>query len=250
MELVSVIIPYFKKRKYINSTLMSVFKQSYKKIEVILIFDEKKNKDLEYLKNFKKKDKRLRIICNNKNLGAGFSRNIGIKAARGQFICFIDADDLWKKDKIKKQLLFMKKNDYFITHTDYEIVDKNNEVIGYRSARNFFSLSSLLKSCDIGLSTVMIKKKILSKNTLFADFKTKEDFVLWLKILKKDIKIYGFRSNLTKWRKTEDSLSSSVLQKLKDGFKVYYQFMNFNIIKSLYYLSILSLNFMIKSFLK
>ncbi len=144
----------------------------------------------------------------------------------------------------------MKKNDYFITHTDYEIVDKNNEVIGYRSARNFFSLSSLLKSCDIGLSTVMIKKKILSKNTLFADFKTKEDFVLWLKILKKDIKIYGFRSNLTKWRKTEDSLSSSVLQKLKDGFKVYYQFMNFNIIKSLYYLSILSLNFMIKSFLK
>ena len=57
----------------------------------------------------------------------------------------------------------MKKNDYLITHTDYEIIDKNNKVIGYRSARNFLTLSSLLKSCDIGLSTVMIKKTFFQK---------------------------------------------------------------------------------------
>lgn len=250
MELVSIIIPYFKKKKYIKSTLSSVLKQSHKKIEVILIYDQESKTDFKYIKEITKKDKRIHIILNKKNLGAGKSRNIGINAARGKYICFIDADDIWKKNKIKKQLMFMKKNNYLISHTDYEIIDERNKIIGYRKAINFSKVETLLKSCDIGLSTVMAQKKVFSRNIFFADLKTKEDFILWIRILKKKINIYAFKSSQTRWRKLEGSLSSSSIQKLKDGFKVYNHYMNYSILNSLYLLLILSLNFLKKSFLQ
>ena len=107
------------------------------------------------------------------------------------------------------------------------------------------NLEDLLKSCDIGLSTVMIKKSHLISNK-FPNLKTKEDFVLWLKLLSKNVKIYGINKNLVLWRKTENSLSSSSTQKLLDGFKVYNYYMKFNFIKSLHYLFLLSFNYLKK----
>ena len=98
----------------------------------------------------------------------------------------------------------------------------------------------------MGLSTVVIKREIFSNQTKFPNLKTKEDFVFWLRLLKRDINLIGIDKNLTKWRKSKNSLSSSVLQKLKDGFVVYYKYMNFGLIKSLYYLFLLSVNFLKK----
>ena len=163
MDLITVIIPYFKKKKYIAKTLKSVTNQSYKKIEVLIVYDENSLVDLSYIKNLVKKDKRVRLLINKKNLGAGLSRNKGIKHAKGKYISFLDADDLWKSKKLEKQLEIMKLNKLDITHTSYEIIGKNGQIIGYRNARDFKNLSSLLKSCDIGLSTVIIKKSILKK---------------------------------------------------------------------------------------
>ena len=114
-----------------------------------------------------------------------------------------------------------------------------------RKARNFFNIKELIKSCDIGLSTVLLKKEILGSNR-FPDLKTKEDFVLWLKLISKNIKIYGLDKELTLWRKTSNSLSSSLFQKIIDGFRVYNVYMKYNIIKSLYYLLYLSINFLKK----
>ena len=102
----------------------------------------------------------------------------------------------------------------------------------------------LLRSCDIGLSTVVVKKKIL-KGYSFSNITTKEDFVLWLKLSRK-YKLVGIDKNLTKWRKLNNSLSSNVFQKISDGFKVYNHYMKFNYIKSLIYLIILSANFLKK----
>ena len=179
-------------------------------------------------------------------MGAGISRNIAIKKSKGKFISFLDSDDIWHKDKIKHQIYFMKNMKYLITHTSYKIIDKNKNVIGERVAKNFNNINDLLKSCDIGLSSVIVKRNILVNDCLFASLKTKEDFILWLSILKKNIKIGALDKNLTVWRKLDNSLSSSVLQKLRDGFCLYRYYMKFDIFKSFFYLLILSINFLKK----
>ena len=140
----------------------------------------------------------------------------------------------------------MKKNRFECCHTTYEIIDSNDKIIGNRIARNFFKVDDLIKSCDIGLSTVIMSKKIIELNLQFPDLKTKEDFVLWLNILKCNIPIMSINKTLSSWRKIDNSLSASVLQKLFDAFKVYNKYMKFNFIKSLYYVLCLSLNFLKK----
>ena len=142
--------------------------------------------------------KKVKIFVNKKNIGAGLSRNIGIKISRGQYIAFIDADDVWKPSKLEKQIKFMKNKDINISHTSYSIIDEFNNKISVRKAKNLV-FDNLLKSCDIGLSTVIIKK-ILKKN-FFANLKTKEDYVLWLKLSQKGHKFYALNNELTLWRK-------------------------------------------------
>ena len=246
MSLISVIIPYYQKKKYITSSINSVLKQSYKNLELIIIYDDTNHEDLIILNNLKKKDKRIKIFINKKNIGAGLSRNKGIKLSRGKFIAFLDSDDLWSRNKLKKQILFMKQHKIKISHTSYYIINYKNKVIGQRKAKDL-SHKQLLKSCDIGLSTVILDKRLIKNNTKFASIKTKEDYVLWLKITLNENKIYALLNNLTKWRKLDNSLSSSKFQKIKDGYLVYRKYMKFGQIKSFFYLGLLSINFLLKT---
>ena len=103
----------------------------------------------------------------------------------------------------------------------------------------------MIYSCDVGLSTVMIKKKLFIKE-FFPNLKTKEDYVLWLKLSKKGYIFYSLKENLVSWRQTSESLSSSLSQKLKDGYKVYRIYLKFSFIKSIYHLFLLSLNYLKK----
>ena len=167
--------------------------------------------------------------------------------AKGKYICFIDADDIWHKDKLKSQINFMINKKALFSHCSYKIINNNNKVIGFRIAKNYDNFFELSKSCDIGLSSVIIEKNILKNNLKFPKIKTKEDFVLWLKILKNGIKIFAFKRKLVMWRKSKNSLSSSFLEKIKDGYKVYNHYLNYNFLKSSYYLLVLSLNYLKKS---
>ena len=123
MSLISVIIPYYQKKKYITSSINSVLKQSYKNLELIIIYDDSNHEDLIILKNLRKKDKRIKIFINKKNIGAGLSRNRGIKLSKGKFIAFLDSDDLWLPNKLKKQIFFMKQHKIKISHTSYYIIN-------------------------------------------------------------------------------------------------------------------------------
>ena len=246
MTKVSVIIPYYKKKKYILSTLNSVINQTYKNLEIIIIFDEENLKNLDFIHKLVKVDKRIKLLINKKNIGAGNSRNKAIKKSKGKYLAFLDADDIWHKKKIQKQLKFLKKNKKKICHTSYNIIDEMGKKVGIRKAKDFLTLKELIKSCDIGLSTVMLEKKILGGHLKFANIKTKEDFVLWLRILKNKNGIYAIRDNLTNWRKTDTGLSSSVLQKLIDGYRVYRNYLNYNFLFSFYCLIRLSINYTIK----
>ena len=246
---VSVIMPYYKKEKFIKESVVSILRQSYTNFEIIIIDDEVSSKSHQILRSIMELDKRIRILRNIKNLGAGESRNKGITISRGSFIAFCDCDDLWHKDKLKYQLNFMKNKKINFSFTAYKIIDeKTKKIISQRKAKKMIDFDMLKKSCDIGLSTVIVKKQTLKKYKLkFANITTKEDFVLWLMLTKNGVKLYGINKNFVLWKKTHNSLSSSVKQKLFDGFLVYRKYLNFNIIKSLIYLIILSTNFILKN---
>ena len=244
-DLISIIIPYFRKKKFIQKTIVSVINQSYKNFEIIIIYDDTSFKDYNFILYLKKKYKKIYIYRNKKNIGAGFSRNIGINKAKGKYVCFIDSDDCWDQHKLKKQLNFMKRKKIDISHTSYAIIDKDDNKISSRIARDL-DYKNILNSCDIGLSTVMIKKNILNFKNPFPKLKTKEDYVLWLKLAKKGKKFFALKTELANWRKTENSLSSSTVQKILDGFRVYYNYEKMNFFTSIFRVFTLSINYLIK----
>ena len=246
MKLVSVIMPYFKKN-YIMKSINSIISQSYRNLEIIIIDDELSVESKTLLKKVSDIDQRIQIISNQSNLGAGLSRNKGLLISKGEYIAFCDCDDVWSRNKIEVQLKYMEDNCLNFTHTAYSIIDNDDKIISGRKAKKNISYKDLINSCDIGLSTVMVKKSLFNNNNIkFPKLKTKEDYVLWLKIAKSGEKIVGYNEYLSSWRKSDNSLSSSVIQKIKDGYKVYNFFLGYGVFKSLYCLLILSINYMLK----
>ena len=245
--LVSVIMPYYKKSEFINASVNSILNQSFKEFEIILIDDELTENSYEILENVKKLDVRIRVFKNKKNLGAGQSRNDAINFCKGQYIAFCDCDDLWKQNKLEKQMKFMKDCNLEFSFTSYEIINNDNLKIGFREAQKNLSFKQLRNSCDIGLSTVILQKNIFNNEKFrFGKTKTKEDFILWLLLAKNGIQISGIKECLVSWRKSSGSLSSSFIQKIIDGYKVYRDYLHYSRIKSFFFLIILSVNYMLK----
>ena len=255
MSFVTIIIPYKNNLKYLFLTLKSIFAQTYKKYKILIIYDDDDKTDLQRLKKYISKNKKnkkysIDIIINKKNLGPGQSRNIGILNSNTKYVAFLDSDDTWHKDKLKKQILFMKKKDLVISHTSYVVVDSQDKKISNRVAKNKIYLKDLIKSCDIGLSTVISDVKFLKKNNFYfpKNIKTKEDYVLWLNIIKKINVIWGININLMNYRKTKNSLSSNISLNLLNGYRVYRNYMHYSILKSFYSLLCLSINYLKKTY--
>ena len=241
MPLVSIILPYYRKINYVKKTINSILNQSFKDFEIILVYDDEDLQDLYIIESDFKNHSKIKIIKNSKNLGAGLSRNNGIKHATGEIIAFIDSDDFWQQDKLEKQTKFMQENNYDFTFCNYDKVISDKKTIKVKSSKSVLNYSDLLSSNEIGLSTVQLNRKIVLPE-LFPPLKTKEDYVAWLKITKNNINAYNFPYSLVLWNKTENSLSSNYYQKLSDGLKVYIKYEKFNLIKSLYYLLLLGIN--------
>ena len=250
---VTVIIPYKDNLNFLFLALNSVFKQTYKNYKILIIYDNENIGDLGRIKKFlkskvKKNFPSVKIKVNKKNLGAGYSRNIGIQISNTKYIAFLDSDDIWAKNKLKFQIKFMEKNNEVFSHTSYFIINKRSKIVSLRKAKKIIKFNDLLKSCDIGLSTVIINTKFIKKKKYyFPKIKTKEDFVLWLKIAKDIKSVVGIDKKFTYYRKTNNSLSSNKIIGLLNGYKVYRNYMNFSSIKSLFYLTVLSINFLKKN---
>jgi teichuronic acid biosynthesis glycosyltransferase TuaG len=239
MQLISIIMPYYRKIDTVNRSIKSVVNQTYKKFELIIIYDDNDLEEYYKIKNFIKNNKKIKLIKNKKNIGAGKSRNIGIKNCNGNIITFIDSDDTWHPQKLRKQLNFLDKNNYNFIFCGYKKILKKKS-IKVTTKSKYLDYKDLLKSCEIGLSTVMIRKKIIN-NELFTNLKTQEDLAAWLKITKKH-KAFFLDEILVNWYQTKNSLSSNFFQKICDAFKVFYFHQKLSLFRSFYYLIILSTN--------
>ena len=159
--LVSIIIPYYNDKKYIFRSVSSALNQSYKNIEIIIIDNENSLMSKKILKDISKKSKKIKILSNKKKVNlAGVGRNIGIKHSRGRYISFLDSDDYWSKDKLKIQIKEIKKQNVDLLFTGFKAVNEKKNLIYKVIPPIELSLSSLIKSCPVSLSSVLIKKNV------------------------------------------------------------------------------------------
>ncbi len=182
---ISVVIPFYNRIQYTIEALESVVNQTHQKLEILLI-DDGSEESINLLQSVIRKDLRIKYYKQN-NKGASAARNLGIDNANGEYIAFLDSDDLWTTDKVNKQLLIMLKYGYGFLHTSYELFGKNNE----RSIVNSSNLSGhtfpyIISRCTIAMSTVLLKREILILNhyRFNEDIHLGEDVILWITISK------------------------------------------------------------------
>lgn len=236
---VTVIMPYFKKKTFFKDAYYSALSQGIKNLEIIVIYDDEDHSDISYIRKIVNNGNNTILIINKKNYGAGVSRNIGIKKAKGKYIAFLDCDDIWDKNKIKYQLNFMKSNNLDISYTSYSVIDEFGCQLYDVNIKNKMTYIDFQKSCDIGLSTVVMKKSIFD-NFKFNKIKTKEDYLLWLQLSKSKYKFIGIKKILSFWRYNKGSLSHNIIQKIKDSFRVYHKFEKQSFLRTIISIVVLS----------
>ena len=223
--LVSVIIPAYNAGKIVGFTLDSVINQTYKNLEIICVNDCAKDNTLEVLNEYAKKDKRIKVLSNEKNSGVAETRNNALRVATGDYIAFVDADDIWHLEKIEKQLEFMIKNNYKLTYTSVQFIDNDGNLTGQSFiVPKEVSFNKLLKQNVITLSSAVIAKEVIG-DRIFHDDHLHEDFIMWLEILKNNTeKAYGMQEILVDYRLTPGSKSRNKWKSLKMTYQTYKHF--------------------------
>lgn len=234
-KLVSIITPVYNSEKYIEECIKSVINQSYKNIEMIIIDDGSTDNSKNIIEKYTESFPFIKYIKCNKNNGVWAARNIGIEKAKGRFISFLDADDLYKKNKIENQINFMLNNNYSFTYTAYDLINENstslNKVI---NAKEYEDYNRLLKGNDIGCLTVMIDRLKIETPIKFEN-NHHEDFVLWLKILKNNVVAYGLDEILSSYRKSNSSVSHNKIKAAIWTWNIYTNVEKLPLNKALYY---------------
>ena len=232
--LVSIVIPVYNAEKFIDETISSVLDQTYTNWELLLVNDCSKDNSVKIINKYLK-DERIKLINNKVNSKAAISRNNGIKAAKGKYICFLDADDKWDKEKLEKQVKFMKEKDCEFSFTSYEFADENCIPNGKKViVPEKISYNQALKNTTIWTSTVMFDMTKLSKEDIYMPDVKSEDTASWWSILKKIDYAYGIKDVLSFYRRTEGTLSSNKFEAIKRIWNLYRNVEHLNIFKSIY----------------
>jgi glycosyltransferase involved in cell wall biosynthesis len=235
-NLVSIITPSYKSFRFISQTIESVLAQTYQNWEMIIVDDVSPDNSNEIIEEYSKKDSRIKLIKLEQNSGPAVARNRAIEEAQGRYIAFLDADDLWKPEKLEKQLAFMINNNYELTYTNYETISENgenfNRIIMSPEKLNY---KQLLKSNKIGCLSAIYDTKRIGK-VYMPLIKKRQDYGLWLRILKKVNYAYNVNEVLGTYRIMSNSVSSNKVDLLKYNYALFRNHEQFSVIKSLYYL--------------
>ena len=184
-DLVSIITPVYNCEKLLSKTIECVINQTYKNWELLLVDDCSKDNSAKIAKEYVKKDKRVKYIKLEKNSGAAIARNTALKNSKGRFIAYLDSDDLWKPEKLEKQVKFMKDNNYAFTCTDYEKIAENgkslNKIIKIPKKVNY---NLFLRNTIIQTVGVMVDTSITGKDVLvMPNIRRRQDAATWCQLL-------------------------------------------------------------------
>ena len=245
---VSIILPNYNSSKTIITTINSILKQTYKNWELIIVDDYSDKKTKNILDTFKRQ-KKIKIFYEKKNIGAGRCRNIAIKKSNSYYLAFIDSDDLWEKNKLRTQINFMESHNYDFTYTYYKTFTSDKKITRAIKTPNQFDFKSFIKNTSIATSSMIVKRNLADK-TKFYNTKICEDYYYKCQLLKKTRYAYCFPHYLMLYQIRKNSLQSNRFRNLYWMWKINKDLNHFNIIKNLISIFFISVNSLKKYGLK
>ncbi len=219
--MISVIMPAYNAEKTIRQAIDSVLSQTYSDFELIVINDCSKDSTQAIVEDYKEKDPRLILVNNERNFGVSVSRNVGVDLAKGDYIAFLDSDDMWRQDKLEKQLSVMKNRKAVLSYTASAFIDQEGNKYNYiMQAEEKTTLSTLLRKNLVSCSSAMVKADVMKKTRMPGD-QMHEDYYVWLKLLGEYQYAYGINEPLLIYRLSTNSKSSSRIKSAKMIFNTY-----------------------------
>ena len=218
--LVSVIMPIYNAEKYLAITLDSIFCQDYKDIEIVLGDDCSKDKSAKIIADLQKSHPEIVYFLQEKNMGAGAARNKALELARGQYVAFLDSDDIWLPGKISRQIDLMKTTKTPFSYTAIEMMNEKGEIIkGKRNLKETCDYKYLLHNTIIATSSVVIDRTVLG------DFRMPlrrggQDYATWLKLLRNGAIAQGINESFVQYRVASGSLSSNKFKSIKQVWEI------------------------------
>ncbi|MEZ4857324.1 MAG: glycosyltransferase family 2 protein [Flavobacteriaceae bacterium] len=230
--LVSIITPLYNASKFILQNLKSVQNQTYSNWEHIIIDDASTDASAVIVKEFTKRDPRIRFIQLEKNHGAAFCRNLATEKAKGTFMAFLDSDDYWHSEKLQKQINFMLQQDAWVSFTHYLHVDEEGKPLGKRIlALPKLPYKKQLLNNYIGNLTGVYNAEKLGK-IVAPNIRKRQDWAVWLEAIKRsETPALGIQEDLAFYRIRKGSISSNKLKLIKYNY-LFYRSLGFNSIKS------------------
>lgn len=229
--LVSIVVPVYNAGAYIENTIRMVEAQTFKNWELVLVDDCSSDNGRQVIRDYlaagQKTKENIRLIEKEKNQGAAMARNTGIDAARGRYIAFLDADDVWLPQKLEKELEFMKEKQAAFVFTSYEFGDENARGTGkIVRAPELLTYDRALSRTVIFTSTVLLDTEKLcggreKRQLLHMPVVESEDTALWWKILRSGFDAYGLDEALVIYRRPASSLSSNKLKAIRRIWNLY-----------------------------
>lgn len=233
--LVSVITPAHNSALYISDAIESVQRQTLNNWEMFVIDDASSDNTATIVKSYSSKDKRIKYIGLQTNQGPSVARQKGTLLATGRYIAFLDSDDVWYESKLEQQIKFMQDHNCAFSCTAYEQVDEVGRPLGkVITPPQKADYNRVLLDCPVGNSTVVYDTKILGK-CFGPDIKNREDYGLWLKILKKENFVWGIRDILSKYRVRKKSQSRNKFKLIIYQWILYRDFEHLSVLRSLFH---------------
>lgn len=233
--LVSIIMPAYNCERYIKEAIDSVIAQTYKHWELIVIDDGSKDDTAKIVDELSLKDSRIHLYVNEKNQGVSATRNKGILIARGDWIAFLDSDDMWKPQKLEKQMLLSQETgaEFLFTGSSF-INEKGDYYRGIFEVPQKVTYKRLRMHNVISCSSVLIKKCLLDDIKMEND-DMHEDYAVWLRVLKTGVCAYGINEPLLIYRISKNSKSGNKLKTIRMTYKVF-RFLGINPVGSTYFM--------------